>query len=167
MAPALRFNSAIWQTSAQIERAQGKPFIKAQTNARARPLASFLSDAQQAVAAQIHLPPGYTISWGGSFQDLQKGMAQLSTVVPVALLMFGSARLAEWAFSRSNETTSDVSVLIGHSACHPQRAGRVLLLIAIRYQSRTMSPGQTLLAALAFACWSLIALGLWTVKRYL
>jgi heavy metal efflux system protein len=91
---------------AQIEREQGKRVIKVQADVRARPLASFVSDAQQAVAAQFHLPPGYTISWGGSFQDLQEGMARLSTVVPVALaviflllyLMFGSARLATLIF---------------------------------------------------------------------
>jgi heavy metal efflux system protein len=96
-----------WESGpAQIEREQGKRVIKVQANVRARPLASFVSDAQQAVAAQIHLPPGYTISWGGSFQDLQEGMARLSTVVPVALaviflllyLMFGSARLATLIF---------------------------------------------------------------------
>jgi heavy metal efflux system protein len=91
---------------AQIEREQGKRIIKVQANVRARPLASFAADAQQAVAAQVHLPPGYTISWGGSFQNLQEGMARLSTVVPVALaviflllyLMFGSARLATLIF---------------------------------------------------------------------
>jgi heavy metal efflux system protein len=53
---------------AQIEREQGKRIIKVQANVRARPLAGFVADAQQAVAAQVHLPPGYTISWGGSFQ---------------------------------------------------------------------------------------------------
>jgi cobalt-zinc-cadmium resistance protein CzcA len=91
---------------AQIEREQGKRVIKMQANVRARPLASFVTDAQQAVAAHVHLPPGYTMSWGGSFQDLQEGMARLSTVVPVALaviflllyLMFGSARLATLIF---------------------------------------------------------------------
>lgn len=91
---------------AQIEREQGKRIIKVQANVRARPLASFVADAQQAVAAQVHLPPGYTISWGGSFQNLQEGMARLSSVVPVALaviflllyLMFGSARLATLIF---------------------------------------------------------------------
>jgi cobalt-zinc-cadmium resistance protein CzcA len=91
---------------AQIEREQGKRVIKVQANVRTRPLASFVTDAQQAVAAHVHLPPGYTISWGGSFQDLQEGMARLSTVVPVALaviflllyLMFGSARLATLIF---------------------------------------------------------------------
>src|ERR1700720_3357462 len=91
---------------AQIEREQGKRIIKVQPNVRARPLAGFVTDAQQAVAAQVRLPPGYTISWGGSFQDLQQGMARLSSVVPVALaviflllyLMFGSARLATLIF---------------------------------------------------------------------
>lgn len=91
---------------AQIEREQGKRIIKVQANVRARPLAGFVADAQQTVAAQVHLPPGYTISWSGSFQNLQEGMARLSTVVPVALaviflllyLMFGSARLATLIF---------------------------------------------------------------------
>jgi cobalt-zinc-cadmium resistance protein CzcA len=91
---------------AQIEREEGRRIIKVQANVRARPLASFVADAQQAVAAQVRLPPGYTISWGGSFQDLQQGMARLSVVVPVALavifallhLMFGSARLATLIF---------------------------------------------------------------------
>jgi cobalt-zinc-cadmium resistance protein CzcA len=91
---------------AQIEREEGRRVITVQANVRARPLASFVADAQQAVAAHVHLPPGYTISWGGSFQDLQQGMARLSVVVPVALavifvllyLMFGNARLATLIF---------------------------------------------------------------------
>jgi cobalt-zinc-cadmium resistance protein CzcA len=91
---------------AQIEREEGRRVITVQANVRARPLAGFVADAQQVVAAQVRLPPGYTISWGGSFQDLQQGMARLSVVVPVALavifvllyLMFGSARLATLIF---------------------------------------------------------------------
>jgi cobalt-zinc-cadmium resistance protein CzcA len=91
---------------AQIEREEGKRVITVQTNVRARPLATFVADAQQAVAAQVRLPPGYTISWGGSFQDPQEGMARLSSIVPVALaviflllyLMFGNARLATLIF---------------------------------------------------------------------
>ena len=90
----------------QIERDDGKRVITVQANVRGRPLASFVTTAQRAVAAQVRLPPGYTISWGGSFQDLQDAMARLSTVVPVALgvifallfVMFGSARLAALIF---------------------------------------------------------------------
>ncbi|MGY3586230.1 cobalt-zinc-cadmium resistance protein CzcA [Bradyrhizobium sp. USDA 4341] len=91
---------------AQIEREEGRRVVKVQANVRARPLANFVADAQQAVAAQVRLPPGYAISWGGSFQDLQQGMARLSVVVPAALaviflllyLMFDSARLATLIF---------------------------------------------------------------------
>jgi heavy metal efflux system protein len=91
---------------AQIEREEGKRVITVQANVRARPLATFVADAQRAVAAQVRLPPGYAISWGGSFQDLQEGMARLSSVVPGALaiiflllyLMFGSVRLATLIF---------------------------------------------------------------------
>jgi cobalt-zinc-cadmium resistance protein CzcA len=90
----------------QIEREEGKRVITVQANVRGRPLAGFVTDAQQVVADRIHLPPGYTLSWGGSFQDLQDAMARLSGVVPVALAvifallytMFGSARLATLIF---------------------------------------------------------------------
>nr|WP_276327622.1 efflux RND transporter permease subunit [Bradyrhizobium erythrophlei] len=51
---------------AQIEREEGRRVIEVQANVRARLLASFVADAQQAVAAQVRLPPGYTISWGRS-----------------------------------------------------------------------------------------------------
>jgi len=90
----------------QIEREEGKRVVTVQANVRERPLAGFVSDAQQAVADHVRLPPGYTVSWGGSFQDLQDAMARLSGVVPVALsiifvllyLMFGRARLATLIF---------------------------------------------------------------------
>ncbi|MGB6283188.1 MAG: CusA/CzcA family heavy metal efflux RND transporter [Xanthobacteraceae bacterium] len=90
----------------QIERAEGKRVVTVQANVRERPLAGFVSDAQQAVTDHVRLPPGYTVSWGGSFQDLQDAMARLSGVVPVALsvifvllyLMFGSAPLATLIF---------------------------------------------------------------------
>jgi cobalt-zinc-cadmium resistance protein CzcA len=90
----------------QIEREDGKRVITVQANVRGRPLASFVTAAQLAVAAQVHLPPGYTMSWGGSFQDLQDAMARLAGVVPVALavifallyMMFNSARLATLIF---------------------------------------------------------------------
>lgn len=90
----------------QIERDDGQRIITVQANVRGRPLASFVTAAQAAVAAQVRLPPDYTISWGGSFQDLQAAMARLSTVVPVALavifallyIMFGASRLATLIF---------------------------------------------------------------------
>ena len=91
---------------AQIEREESTRVITVQANVRERPLASFVADAQQAVAARVRMPPGYTVSWGGSFQDMQDAMARLSGVVPLALaviflllyFMFESALLATLIF---------------------------------------------------------------------
>jgi heavy metal efflux system protein len=90
-----------------IERQQGRRVILVQANVRGRDLAGFVTAAQKAVEAQVKLPPGYTASWGGSFQNLQDAMARLYIVVPIALgiifallyLMFGSASLAALIFS--------------------------------------------------------------------
>jgi heavy metal efflux system protein len=105
--PLGQLADVVWQTGpGQIEREEGKRVITVQANVRGRALASFVAAAQQAVQTQVHLPPGYTISWAGSFQNLQEAMARLSIVVPVALaiifallyMMFNSTRLAALIF---------------------------------------------------------------------
>lgn len=89
-----------------IEREDGQRVIMVQANVRGRDLAGFVTAAQHAVDTQLKLPPGYTVSWGGSFKNLQEAMARLYVVVPVALaaiyvllyLMFNSASLAALIF---------------------------------------------------------------------
>jgi cobalt-zinc-cadmium resistance protein CzcA len=89
-----------------IAREQGQRVITVQANVRGRDLAGFVAAAQQAVTSQVRLPPGYSVSWSGSFQNLQEAMSRLSVVVPVALalifallfLMFKSMRLAALIF---------------------------------------------------------------------
>ena len=39
---------------------------------RGRDLQSVVRDAQQAVAAKVKLPPGYSISWSGQFEYLER-----------------------------------------------------------------------------------------------
>jgi len=89
-----------------IAREQGQRVIAVQANVRGRDLAGFVAAAQEAVTSQAHLPPGYTVSWAGSFQNLQEAMSRLTIVVPLALtlifallfLMFKSMRLAALIF---------------------------------------------------------------------
>ena len=72
-----------------------------QVNVRGRDLAGFVAVAQQAVA-EAGLPPGYFVTWGGQFENLQAASARLAVAVPAALIliflllytMFGSARPA-------------------------------------------------------------------------
>jgi cobalt-zinc-cadmium resistance protein CzcA len=71
-----------------------------------RDLAGFVADAQKAVADGVRLPPGYMLTWGGQFKNLEEAKARLTVAVPVALALilallqmtFGSARLAALIF---------------------------------------------------------------------
>ena len=54
----------------QISRENGKRRVVVTANVRGRDLGSFVAEAQQAVAEQVKLPPGYWIGWGGQFEQL-------------------------------------------------------------------------------------------------
>jgi cobalt-zinc-cadmium resistance protein CzcA len=91
---------------AQITREQGRRRITVQANVRGRDVASFVADAQKAIASRVKLGLGYSIEWGGQFKNLQAAAARLAIVVPVALalifallfIMFGSLRLSALIF---------------------------------------------------------------------
>jgi cobalt-zinc-cadmium resistance protein CzcA len=87
---------------AQISREAISRRITVETNVRGRDLASFVAEAREAVAERVELPPGWTLGWGGQFENLQAASERLAVLVPLALLLifillyttFGSARLA-------------------------------------------------------------------------
>jgi copper/silver efflux system protein len=54
---------------------------------RGRDLKSAVQDMQQVVAKQVALPPGYSISWSGQFEFLERATAKLKVVVPFTLLI--------------------------------------------------------------------------------
>ena len=86
---------------AQISRENISRRISVEANVRGRDLASLVAEAQGAVEQQVKLPPGWTIEWGGQFENLQAASARLAILVPLALLViflllyltFNSARL--------------------------------------------------------------------------
>jgi len=58
-------------------------------------MGGFVAEAQQAIAANVKLPPGYFVSWGGQFENQQRAMKRLAVIVPMTigliyLLLFGS-----------------------------------------------------------------------------
>lgn len=69
----------------QISRENGKRRIVVSANVRGRDLGSFVTDVESRIAAQIKLPPGYWISYGGQFEQLASATKRLQIVVPVAL----------------------------------------------------------------------------------
>ena len=75
---------------AQISREQIGRRIVVEANVRGRDLAGFVADAREAVAAQLRLPPGYYVTWGGQFEHLAAATRRLMLAVPLALfLIFG------------------------------------------------------------------------------
>ncbi|MDR9095513.1 efflux RND transporter permease subunit [Burkholderia multivorans] len=54
---------------------------------RGRDLGSAVREMQQAVADQVALSPGYSLSWSGQFEFLERASAKLKLVVPFTLLI--------------------------------------------------------------------------------
>ncbi len=54
---------------------------------RGRDLSSAVHDMQQAVANGVKLPAGYSVSWSGQFEYLERATAKLKVVVPATLLI--------------------------------------------------------------------------------
>lgn len=71
----------------KIEREQSSRMSVVRANVRGRDLVGFVADAQAAVAQKVTLPTGYSITWGGQFENQQRAAARLGLVVPVALAL--------------------------------------------------------------------------------
>jgi cobalt-zinc-cadmium resistance protein CzcA len=54
---------------------------------RDRDVASLVGEIEQRLNAELDLPPGYSITYGGQFENLQHATARLMIAVPVALLL--------------------------------------------------------------------------------
>lgn len=88
--------------ASQISREDIQRRITVETNVRGRDIASFVEAAKASIAEKVKLPPGYTVTWGGQFENLERASSKLLVVVPLALLLifvllfatFGSARPA-------------------------------------------------------------------------
>ena len=71
----------------QISREDGKRRVVVTANVRGRDLGSFVNEVQQKVGAEVEIPTGYWVSYGGTFEQLISAARRLQLVVPVALLL--------------------------------------------------------------------------------
>ena len=91
----------------QISRENGKRRAVITANVRGRDLGSFIAELRAKVDAEVELPEGYYVEYGGTFEQLQSAATRLQIVVPLALLLifgllftlFGSLRDAAIVFS--------------------------------------------------------------------
>jgi cobalt-zinc-cadmium resistance protein CzcA len=68
-----------------INRERGQRFIVVRSNVRDRDLVGFVDEARQQVAAQVKLPTGYYVEFGGQFENQQRAAQRLGLVIPVSL----------------------------------------------------------------------------------
>jgi cobalt-zinc-cadmium resistance protein CzcA len=71
----------------QISREDGKRRVVVTANVRGRDLGSFITEVQQKVGAEVEIPTGYWVSYGGTFEQLISAAKRLQLVVPAALLL--------------------------------------------------------------------------------
>jgi cobalt-zinc-cadmium resistance protein CzcA len=92
---------------AQISREGMQRRLRIDVNIRGRDLLSFVDDAKARVAEQVPMPSGYSVTFGGQFENFERASARLGVVLPVALaiifamlfMTFGNIRYAAAVFS--------------------------------------------------------------------
>jgi cobalt-zinc-cadmium resistance protein CzcA len=90
-----------------ILRDDGQRRAAIMVNLNTHDIEGYVETAQQAIRAQIKLPAGYLIQFGGQYENLRTARARLAVVVPAALLLifvliylaFGSVRQALLVYS--------------------------------------------------------------------
>ncbi|WP_424193422.1 efflux RND transporter permease subunit [Ampullimonas aquatilis] len=87
---------------AQISRESGKRRIVIGANVQGRDLGGFVEEAQARIAQEVKLPEGYTLQWGGQFENMERAMKRLMIIIPITIaaiffllfVLFNSARMA-------------------------------------------------------------------------
>lgn len=103
---------------AKVAVIDGPPMLKSE-NARlngwtyidikGRDLGSYVAEAQQAVAEKVELPPGYSLTWSGQFEYMERAMERMQLVVPVTLMII--FLLLYLAFQRVGEAVLIIATL--------------------------------------------------------
>jgi Cu(I)/Ag(I) efflux system membrane protein CusA/SilA len=132
---------------AAIRIEDGPPMLKSENarlsgwvyvDIRGRDLSSAVRDMQQVVASEVKLPPGYSVSWSGQFEYLERATAKLKVVVPVTLAIIFV--LLYFTFKRFDEAALIMATLpfalaggvwllwlLGHNLSVPSGVGFIAL----------------------------------------
>jgi len=68
-----------------VRREQLQRYAVIQMDVQGRDVDGFVQDANAAIDAQVDLPAGYWIEWGGAFENQQRALAKLSLIVPITI----------------------------------------------------------------------------------
>ncbi len=87
---------------AQVSRESAKRRLVIGANVQGRDLGGFVAEAQARIAAEVTLPEGYYLAWGGQFENMERAMSRLTVIIPITIgaiffllfMLFDSVRYA-------------------------------------------------------------------------
>ena len=68
-----------------IARRENRRAITVRTNIRGRDQGGFVAEAQARFSREVTLPPGYSVDWGGQFENFARAKARLAFIMPITL----------------------------------------------------------------------------------
>ena len=68
-----------------IARRENQRAMAVRTNIRGRDQGGFVAEAQARLAEAVKLPPGYTVEWGGQFENFARARERLVVIMPITL----------------------------------------------------------------------------------
>jgi heavy metal efflux system protein len=91
----------------QISRENGQRRVVIQSGVRGRDLGSFVEEVKARIEREVKMPPGYFVTYGGTYEKLQSGAKRLAIVVPLTFVLvfallymtFGNAKHALLVFT--------------------------------------------------------------------
>ncbi|NOU10026.1 MAG: efflux RND transporter permease subunit, partial [Nitrospira sp.] len=69
----------------RISRDQLQRYVSIGFNTLGRDIGSLVAEAQQKITERVALPTGYRVTWGGSFENMERAMAKLQVIVPITI----------------------------------------------------------------------------------
>jgi cobalt-zinc-cadmium resistance protein CzcA len=70
---------------AQISRELGRRRVVVGINVSGRDLGGFVAELQQTIAREVEMPEGYTLEWGGQFENMERALGHLSVIIPITV----------------------------------------------------------------------------------
>ncbi len=89
-------NIEVRQGAARVGREAGGRMVAVKANLLGRDQGGFVAEAMAKVNEQIKLPPGYSMTWGGQFENQQRANKRLKVILPLSAMMIFV--LLFWAF---------------------------------------------------------------------
>jgi cobalt-zinc-cadmium resistance protein CzcA len=75
------------RAAVEIDREEGQRRMVVMSNVRGRDLGSFVSEVQANIAREVKLPTGYSIEYGGQFENQERATKRLMLIVPVVVFL--------------------------------------------------------------------------------